>query len=215
MVGFGGGGWLSWYGSAPAYYGSSLGSNPDISQKYKMGDVTAKEWPTHPSSPKNIQNKTFFYAFSEYELRMKAKRQAEEAQRAPQFVMVDEYRLEDEPDIDYDESPPFELAEERPSSPSGLNRRVVHTPSPYASPTLSSSPVFSRQSQTAPSSQSSPRPKSFLFKKPGTIGSSASNTSSIKSSAAVTPGGGFSASSSSSGSAARDGSHRDNFGESL
>jgi hypothetical protein len=26
-------------GSAPAYYGSSLGSNPDISQKYKMGDI--------------------------------------------------------------------------------------------------------------------------------------------------------------------------------
>ncbi len=160
------------------------------------------------------------FAFSEYELRMKAKRQAEEAQRAPQFVMVDEYRLEDEPDIDYDESPPFELAEERApgpsSSPSRLNRRVVHTPSPCASPTLSSSPVFSRQSQNAPSSQSSPRPKSFLFKKPGTMVGSASNNSSIKSSAAVTPGGGFSASvasSSSSGSAARDGSHRDNFGE--
>jgi hypothetical protein len=159
-----------------------------------------------------------FYAFSEYELRMKAKRQAEEAQRAPQFVMVDEYRLEDEPDIDYDESPPFELAEERPSSPSRLNRRVVHTPSPCASPTLSSSPVFSRQSQNAPSSQSSPRPKSFLFKKPGTVVGSAANNSSIKSSAAVTSGGGFSAaavSSSSSGSAARDGSHRDNFGENL
>jgi hypothetical protein len=25
-------------GSAPACYGSALGSNPDISQKYKMGD---------------------------------------------------------------------------------------------------------------------------------------------------------------------------------
>jgi hypothetical protein len=150
---------------------------------------------------------------------MKAKRQAEEAQRAPQRVMVDEYRLEDEPDIDYDESPPFELAEERPSSPSRLNRRVVHTPSPCASPTLSSSPVFSRQSQNAPSSsQSSPRPKSFLFKKPGTMVGSAANTSSVKSSAAVTPGGGFSAaavSSSSSGSTARDGSHRDNFGENM
>ena len=149
---------------------------------------------------------------------MKAKRQAEEAQRAPQFVMVDEYRLEDEPDIDYDESPPFELAEERPSSPSRLNRRVVHTPSPCASPNLSSSPVFSRQSQNAPSSQSSPRPKSFLFKKPGTAIGSAANTSSVKSSAATTSGGGFSASvvsSSSSGSAARDGSHIDNFGENL
>ncbi len=151
---------------------------------------------------------------------MKAKRHAEEAQRAPQFVMADEYRLEDEPDIDYDESPPFELADERPpgpgSSPLRLNRGVVHTPSPCASPNLSSSPVFSRQSQTAPSSQSSPRPKSFLFKKPGTIGS---NNSSIKSSAAATTsGGGFSAatiSSNSSGSAARDGSHTDNFDESL
>ncbi len=27
-------------GSAPPYYGSSLGSNPDISQKYKMGDIS-------------------------------------------------------------------------------------------------------------------------------------------------------------------------------
>ncbi len=30
-------------GSEPAYYGSSLGSNPDISQnmkKYKMGDIS-------------------------------------------------------------------------------------------------------------------------------------------------------------------------------
>jgi hypothetical protein len=27
-------------GSAPACYGSSLGSNPDISQKYKMGDLS-------------------------------------------------------------------------------------------------------------------------------------------------------------------------------
>jgi hypothetical protein len=26
--------------SAPAYYGSSLGSNPDVSQKYKMGDIS-------------------------------------------------------------------------------------------------------------------------------------------------------------------------------
>jgi hypothetical protein len=29
-------------GSAPACYGSSLGSNPDISQKHKMGDNTLK-----------------------------------------------------------------------------------------------------------------------------------------------------------------------------
>jgi hypothetical protein len=26
-------------GSAPACYGSSMGSNPDISQKYKRGDI--------------------------------------------------------------------------------------------------------------------------------------------------------------------------------
>jgi hypothetical protein len=26
-----------WVGSAPACYGNSLGSNPDFSQKYKMG----------------------------------------------------------------------------------------------------------------------------------------------------------------------------------
>ncbi len=26
--------------SAPACYGSYLGSNPDISQKYKMGDIS-------------------------------------------------------------------------------------------------------------------------------------------------------------------------------
>ncbi len=30
----------SWYRSAPACYGSSLGSNPDISQKYKIGDIS-------------------------------------------------------------------------------------------------------------------------------------------------------------------------------
>jgi hypothetical protein len=35
-----GDGWLSWYRTASAGYGSSLGSNPDISQKYKMGDVS-------------------------------------------------------------------------------------------------------------------------------------------------------------------------------
>ncbi len=31
-------------GSAPACSGSSVDSNPDISQKYKLGDI-AKEWP--------------------------------------------------------------------------------------------------------------------------------------------------------------------------
>jgi hypothetical protein len=29
-----------WVGSAPACCGSSLGSNPDISQKYEMGDIS-------------------------------------------------------------------------------------------------------------------------------------------------------------------------------
>jgi hypothetical protein len=38
-------------GSAPACYGSSLGSlYPDIFQKYK------KKWPTHSSPPKNQIN---------------------------------------------------------------------------------------------------------------------------------------------------------------
>jgi hypothetical protein len=37
-------------------YASSLGSNPDISQKYKMGIATsAKEWPK-----KNIQNTKYY-----------------------------------------------------------------------------------------------------------------------------------------------------------
>jgi len=39
-------------GSAPAYYASSLGSNPDISQKYKMGDIS-KGMTTHSCPPKN------------------------------------------------------------------------------------------------------------------------------------------------------------------
>jgi hypothetical protein len=34
--------WVAKFGSAPAYYGSSLGSNPDDSQKYKMGDIGKK-----------------------------------------------------------------------------------------------------------------------------------------------------------------------------
>jgi hypothetical protein len=33
-----GDGWLC--GSAPSCYGISLGSNPDISQKYTMGDIS-------------------------------------------------------------------------------------------------------------------------------------------------------------------------------
>jgi hypothetical protein len=63
-----GDGWLSWYGrwvaklvySAPPRYGSSLGLNPDISQKYKMGDmskgVAYTLWPA-----KNIQKKCILY----------------------------------------------------------------------------------------------------------------------------------------------------------
>ncbi len=31
--------YISWY-SAPASYGSSLGSNPDISHKYKLGNIS-------------------------------------------------------------------------------------------------------------------------------------------------------------------------------
>jgi hypothetical protein len=31
--------WVAKLVSAPAYYGSSLDSNPDNSQKYKMGDI--------------------------------------------------------------------------------------------------------------------------------------------------------------------------------
>jgi hypothetical protein len=38
--------------NAPACYGSFLGSNPDISQKYKMGDIKQREWPTHSKPPK-------------------------------------------------------------------------------------------------------------------------------------------------------------------
>ncbi len=38
-------------GSAPACYGSSLGSNPDISQKYKMCDIS-KGVATHSSPSK-------------------------------------------------------------------------------------------------------------------------------------------------------------------
>jgi hypothetical protein len=37
-----------------AKYGSSLGSNPGISQKDKLA-THAKEWPTHSSPPKNIR----------------------------------------------------------------------------------------------------------------------------------------------------------------
>jgi hypothetical protein len=39
-------------GSAPACYGNSLGSNPDISQKYKMNDISKGEH-TLSGPPKN------------------------------------------------------------------------------------------------------------------------------------------------------------------
>jgi hypothetical protein len=45
-------------GSAPAFYGSSLGSNPDISEKIKkMGDISEVVANTLCSPPKNIQKK--------------------------------------------------------------------------------------------------------------------------------------------------------------
>jgi hypothetical protein len=50
-------------GSAPVCYGSSLGSNPDISQKYKMDDIT------HCNPPKkytkNFKSTKLFSAFNE------------------------------------------------------------------------------------------------------------------------------------------------------
>jgi hypothetical protein len=39
-------------GSAPACYGSSLGSNPDITQKYKIDDISKGVNNTHSSPPK-------------------------------------------------------------------------------------------------------------------------------------------------------------------
>jgi hypothetical protein len=41
--------------SAPACYGSSLGSNPDISLQYEMGD--AKELPTNSRPAKQFTKK--------------------------------------------------------------------------------------------------------------------------------------------------------------
>jgi hypothetical protein len=40
-------------GRAPAYHGSSLGSYPDISQKYTMGDISKGVASTFSSPPKN------------------------------------------------------------------------------------------------------------------------------------------------------------------
>ncbi len=34
--------WVAYDGSAPVCYGSSLGSNPDISQKYKKGGISKR-----------------------------------------------------------------------------------------------------------------------------------------------------------------------------
>jgi hypothetical protein len=48
-------------GSAPACYGSSLGSNTDISQKYKWATV-ANEWPIHSSPPKKYKRPFFINA---------------------------------------------------------------------------------------------------------------------------------------------------------
>ncbi len=44
--------WVAKMVSAPACYGSSLGSNPDIPQKYKMGDISKGV-----ARPKNIHKK--------------------------------------------------------------------------------------------------------------------------------------------------------------
>jgi hypothetical protein len=42
----------------PACYGSSLGSNPDISQKYKMGDIS-KEVAKKRLAPKKVYKKNY------------------------------------------------------------------------------------------------------------------------------------------------------------
>jgi hypothetical protein len=42
---------------APAFYGNSLGSNPDISQKYKMGDIIKGVANTLMPAKKCIQTK--------------------------------------------------------------------------------------------------------------------------------------------------------------
>jgi hypothetical protein len=49
-------------GSAPACYGSSLGSNPDSSQKYKMGDISKGLANTLKAPENNIQ-KNFLVKF--------------------------------------------------------------------------------------------------------------------------------------------------------
>ncbi len=42
-------------GGAPACYGSSLGSNPEISQKYKIGDIRNRSGQHTLARQKNIQ----------------------------------------------------------------------------------------------------------------------------------------------------------------
>jgi hypothetical protein len=42
-------------GGAPACYGSSLGLNPDISQKYKIGDISIRSGQHTLARQKNIQ----------------------------------------------------------------------------------------------------------------------------------------------------------------
>jgi hypothetical protein len=44
--------WVAKLGSAPACYDSSLGSNPDISQKYEMADISSGQ---DIQARKNIQ----------------------------------------------------------------------------------------------------------------------------------------------------------------
>jgi hypothetical protein len=55
----------SWAGSTPACYGSSLGSNPDISQKFKMGDIS-KEVANTLSPAEKIYKKHTQYTSSTY-----------------------------------------------------------------------------------------------------------------------------------------------------
>ncbi len=51
-----GDGWLSWYRAC--CYDSSLGSNPDISKKYKMGEISKEVVnTTHSSRPKIYKKK--------------------------------------------------------------------------------------------------------------------------------------------------------------
>jgi hypothetical protein len=44
-------------GITPACYGSSLGSNPDISQKYKIGDISTRVAKNTLARPKKYTQK--------------------------------------------------------------------------------------------------------------------------------------------------------------